>query len=105
MSASAPDVDAMHYLLLPMDSMACHGGPMNVRPASVHFLAKVGFSLSCSEISLHPTALHQWRLYKAISWMYALTSLLFGDLYYPVSIEICGRVAKVDGVWRAQGVL
>ena len=42
------------YLLLPIDSIACHGGPMNVRPASVHFLANVGFSLSYLPVSLIP---------------------------------------------------
>lgn len=36
------------HLLLPMDSIAFHGGPMKVKPASVHFLAKVGFSLNYS---------------------------------------------------------
>jgi hypothetical protein len=38
------------YLLLPMDSIACHGGPMKVNPASVHF-ANVGFSLNCIIVS------------------------------------------------------
>jgi hypothetical protein len=37
--------------------------------------------------------------------MYALTPLLFRDLYYAVAIEICGWVTEVDGIWRAQGVL
>jgi hypothetical protein len=34
-----------------MASIAFHGGPMNVRPASVHFRAKVGFSLSYTRVS------------------------------------------------------
>jgi hypothetical protein len=34
------------YLLLPMASIAEAGGPMKVIPASVHFFAKCGFSLS-----------------------------------------------------------
>jgi hypothetical protein len=88
------------YLLLPMDSMACHGGPMKVRPASVHFLAKVGFSLNCNQVS-HDLPLRSGQPYKAISWMYALTTLLFGNLYYPVPVEICRWVTEIDSVWGA----
>jgi len=38
-------------LLLPIASMAFHGGPMKVKPASVHFRANVGFSLSFALLS------------------------------------------------------
>jgi hypothetical protein len=75
-----------------MDSMACHGGPMKVRPASVHFLANVGFSLNYTmSVFVHGSA-YRWA-YKAISWMYALTSLFFCNLYYSVTVEICGGVS------------
>jgi hypothetical protein len=37
--------------------------------------------------------------------MYALTSLLLRDLYYPVAVQVCGWVTEIDGIWRAQGVL
>ena len=33
-------------LLSPIASIASHGGPMKMSPASVHFFAKVEFSLS-----------------------------------------------------------
>lgn len=73
---------------------------MKVKPASVHFLANTGFSLSWQAVSLHPTCL-LYATHKAISWMYALTSLLLCDLYYPVSVEVCGWVTEVYGVWGA----
>lgn len=43
--------------------------------------------------------------YKAVARMYALASLLFRDLYYTVSIKICGGVPQVYGVGRAQRML
>jgi hypothetical protein len=78
---------------------------MKVNPASVHFLAKVGFSLNWTMSAFITTDNLALGSYKAVSWMYALTPLLFRDLYYAVSIEICGRVTEVHSVWRAQGML
>ena len=43
--------------------------------------------------------------YKAVARVYTLAALLFRDLYYAVSIKICGGVSKVYGVGRAQRVL
>jgi hypothetical protein len=45
------------------------------------------------------------KLYKSIAGMNTLATLLLCDLYYAVSIEIRGRVAKVHGIWRAERVL
>ncbi len=39
------------YLLLPMASIACHGGPMNTSPASVHLRANAEFSLNYGHLS------------------------------------------------------
>lgn len=80
---------AVTYLLLPIDSIACHGGPMKVRPASVHFLANVGFSLSYGSCQRLCTLRFVDAPYKAIARMYTLAALLLCNLYYPVSIEIC----------------
>jgi len=68
-----------------MDSIAFHGGPMKVMPASVQFLANVGFSLNCIAVSLHDST-SLGISYKAVSGMYALTTLLFRNLYYPIAI-------------------
>ena len=86
-----------------MDSIACHGGPIKVSPASVHFLAKVGFSLNWSQLII--CHLMFGGPYKAITWMYALTSLLFCDLDYTVATEICGGFTEIDGVGRAKSML
>jgi hypothetical protein len=37
--------------------------------------------------------------------MYALAALIFGDLYYSVAIKVCGGVAEVYGMKRAQSML
>lgn len=41
------------YLLLPMDSMASHGGPMKTIPASAHFRANEEFSLNYDEVNVN----------------------------------------------------
>lgn len=78
---------------------------MKVIPASVHFFAKCGFSLNCYSLASAPRYLFCCWSYKSITWVYALTALLFGNLYYPVSIEICGRVAEVNSERRAKSML
>jgi hypothetical protein len=78
---------------------------MKVKPASVHFLANTGFSLNYILVSFILTRSLCQDSYKAIPWMYALTSLLLCNLYYSVSIEICGRVTKVHSIRGAQGML
>jgi hypothetical protein len=43
--------------------------------------------------------------YKAVAWVYALTPIIFGNLYYTIAVKICGGFAKIDREGRAQGVL
>lgn len=93
------------YLLLPMASMAEAGGPMKVMPASVHFFAKCGFSLNCTMSANDRLRLRSCWPYKSIAWMYALATLLFRNLYYPVSIKICGGIAEVNSKGRAKSML
>lgn len=93
------------HLLLPMASIAEAGGPMKVIPASVHFFAKCGFSLSYVLSANHNKHLVSGGSYKSIAWMYALASLILSKLNYPVSVEICGRVAEIDGKRRAKSML
>lgn len=78
---------------------------MKVMPASVHFLANVGFSLNYIGVSFDPSALAWGCSYKAVSGMYALTALLFRNLYYPVAIQVCRGIPEVDCVGRAQSML
>ena len=79
---------------------------MKVIPASVHFFAKCGFSLSCVSLANHCTQLViLGRSYKSITRMYALATLILSNLDYPVSVEICGRVAEVDSKRRAKSML
>lgn len=40
------------YLLLPIASIAFHGGPMKTKPACVHFRANSEFSLNYETLSL-----------------------------------------------------
>jgi hypothetical protein len=78
---------------------------MKVKPASVHFRANVGFSLNCQLVSPIGSTPPAVKLYKSVAGMNTLATLLLCDLYYAVSIEIRGRVAKVHGIWRAERVL
>jgi hypothetical protein len=77
---------------------------MKVRPSSVHFLAKVGFSLSYIRSVPH-LFMALGELYKAVARMDALAALLFRYLYYTVAIKVCGGFTEVHGIWRAKSVL
>jgi hypothetical protein len=92
-------------LLLPIASIAKAGGPMKVIPASVHFFAKCGFSLSYVLLANYGKQLLSGGSYKSISRVYALATLILSNLNYPVSVEICGRVAEVDGKRGAKSML
>jgi hypothetical protein len=87
----------MPYLLLPIASMACHGGPMKVKPASKHFLAKTGFSLSCPPHQ-QPYVCLGTLSYKSIARVYALAALLLCNLDYPISIKVCRGLPEIHGV-------
>lgn len=79
---------------------------MKVNPASVHFRAKTGFSLSYTIVSI--AVFRQTCpkvLYKAITRMYSLTALLFGNLNYAISVQVGGSFAEIYGIRRAQGML
>lgn len=43
--------------------------------------------------------------YEAVTWVYAFAALPLSYLDDSVSIEVCARIAKVDGERRAQGML
>jgi len=47
--------EKLYYLLLPIASIASHGGPMKTKPASVHFRANVEFSLNYENLRLNYT--------------------------------------------------
>lgn len=69
---------------------------MNVIPASVHFLAKCGFSLSYTLLAWTPQHLFYYWSYKSVTRMYTLAALLLRNVYYPVAIKIRGRVAEIN---------
>lgn len=96
---------AQAYLLLPIASIAEAGGPMKVIPASVHFFAKCGFSLSFTSLAKHSITVDSCVSYKAVARMYSLAALLFGNLYYPVPIKVCGRITEVNSKRRTEGML
>ena len=63
---------------------------MNVRPASVHFRAKAGFSLSCELVAR--SSRQALVAYKSIARMNALATFLFCNLYDSIAIEICRSI-------------
>jgi len=78
---------------------------MKIRPASVQFRANVGFSLNCRQSAYPNGKTCPSAFYKSIAGMYALTALLLSNLYYAISIKICGCISEVYSIRGAQGVL
>ena len=74
---------------------------MKTRPASVHFLAKVEFSLSFELSVCLPRNQNHANTYEAIPWMYACTAIQFSNFDDLISIEVSRRDPKVDSKRRA----
>jgi hypothetical protein len=67
---------------------------MKAKPASVHFRANVGFSLSFALLSaLVPLLDILPATYEAVTRMYALATLPFSHLNYLISIKISSWIA------------
>lgn len=62
---------------------------MKVIPASVHFRANVGFSLSYVYVTAVSAMKNLATTYKSIARMYALTALVLCNLYYTIAVKIC----------------
>ena len=76
------------YLLLPIASIACHGGPINTSPAWVHLRANIEFSLSCKRLSMVPASVLHHETYEAIPGMDASAPVHFGSFNDFIAIQI-----------------